>query len=68
MAEAGRELHEWLEGGATLYVCGDANRMAPDVHAVLAAVIAEHGGLSAEAARERLDRLGADGRYLRDVY
>jgi len=68
IAEAGRELHEWLEGGATLYVCGDANRMAPDVHAVLAAVIAEHGGLSAEAARERLDRLGADGRYLRDVY
>jgi sulfite reductase (NADPH) flavoprotein alpha-component len=68
IAESGRELHEWLEGGATLYVCGDANRMAPDVHAVLAAVIAEHGGLSAEAARERLDRLGADGRYLRDVY
>jgi sulfite reductase (NADPH) flavoprotein alpha-component len=68
IAEAGRELHEWLEGGATLYVCGDANRMAPDVHAALAAVIAEHGGLSAEVARERLDRLGADGRYLRDVY
>lgn len=68
IAEAGRELHEWLEGGATLYVCGDATRMAPDVHAALAAVIAQHGGLSAEAARERLDRLGADGRYLRDVY
>jgi len=68
IAEAGRELHGWLEGGATLYVCGDANRMAPDVHAVLATVIAEQGGLSAEAARERLDRLGADGRYLRDVY
>ena len=53
---------------AILYVCGDATRMAPDVHAALAGVIARHGGLSPEAARERLDRLGADGRYLRDVY
>ncbi len=68
ITEAGAQLHEWLEGGATLYVCGDASRMAPDVHAALAGVLATHGGLSAEAARERLDRLGADSRYLRDVY
>jgi sulfite reductase alpha subunit-like flavoprotein len=42
--------------------------MAPDVHAALATVFVKHGGLSPDAARERLDRLGADGRYLRDVY
>ena len=68
ISEAGRQLHDWIENGATLYVCGDATRMAPDVHAALAGVIAAHGGLSPELARERLDRLGADGRYLRDVY
>ena len=68
IAEAGATIHAWLEGGATLYVCGDATHMAPDVHAALAGAIARHGGLSAEAAQERLDRLGADGRYLRDVY
>jgi len=68
LAEAGRELFDWIEGGATIYVCGDATRMAPDVHAALAAIIEQQGGLSAEAAIERLDRLGADGRYLRDVY
>jgi sulfite reductase (NADPH) flavoprotein alpha-component len=68
VAEAGATVHDWLEGGATVYVCGDATRMAPDVHAALAAAIAKHGGLSPEAAQERLDRLGADGRYLRDVY
>jgi len=66
--EAGATLYAWLENGATLYVCGDATHMAPDVHAALAKVLAEHGGLSAESARERLDQLGADGRYLRDVY
>jgi len=66
--EAGAALHDWLENGATLYVCGDSTRMAPDVHAAIAGAIAKYGGLSLEAARERLDRLGADGRYLRDVY
>lgn len=68
IAEAGRDLYDWLESGATIYVCGDGTGMAPDVHAALAEVIEQHGGVSAETARERLDRLGADGRYLRDVY
>lgn len=68
MTEAGRELYDWIESGATIYVCGDATGMAPDVHSALAKVIEQHGGVSAETSRERLDRLGADGRYLRDVY
>ncbi|MGH8249776.1 MAG: assimilatory sulfite reductase (NADPH) flavoprotein subunit [Steroidobacteraceae bacterium] len=68
LVEAGRELYDWIEFGATLYVCGDATRMAPDVHAALTAIIEQHGGHSSELARERLDQLGADGRYLRDVY
>ena len=68
LLEAGRELYDWIESGATVYVCGDASGMAPDVHAALARIIEFHGGVSAETSRERLDRLGADGRYLRDVY
>jgi sulfite reductase (NADPH) flavoprotein alpha-component len=68
LAEAGRELYDWIESGASIYVCGEATRMAPDVHAALAGIIEKQGGVSAETARERLDRLGADGRYLRDVY
>jgi sulfite reductase (NADPH) flavoprotein alpha-component len=68
LAEAGRELYDWIESGATIYVCGDATGMAPDVHVALAKVIEEYGGVSAETSRERLDRMGADGRYLRDVY
>lgn len=68
ITEAGREMYGWIESGATIYVCGDATHMAPDVHAALAAVIERQGGVSAQVARERLDRLGADGRYLRDVY
>ncbi len=68
LREQGRELFAWLEGGASVYVCGDATRMAPDVHAALLEVVAYHGGLSAEDARARVEGWMADGRYLRDVY
>ncbi len=68
LREHGRELFSWLENGAHLYVCGDATRMAKDVHATLLAVIAEHGAKSAEDAAEYLNGLQSQGRYARDVY
>ncbi|MBM5813017.1 MAG: assimilatory sulfite reductase (NADPH) flavoprotein subunit [Gammaproteobacteria bacterium] len=68
LEQAGAEVHDWIEGGAYLYVCGDAAHMAPDVHAALAAILARHGGCSAEQAQERLERLVSEGRYVRDVY
>lgn len=66
--EQGRELFAWLQGGAHIYVCGDASFMAKDVHAALIDVAATHGGLSQEAAREWLSQLLQQGRYARDVY
>ncbi|NTX39465.1 assimilatory sulfite reductase (NADPH) flavoprotein subunit [Myxococcus llanfairpwllgwyngyllgogerychwyrndrobwllllantysiliogogogochensis] len=68
LREAGKELYTWLEGGAHLYVCGDAQRMAPDVHAALVDVIAEHGGRGREDAEDWLKTLRDERRYLRDVY
>jgi sulfite reductase (NADPH) flavoprotein alpha-component len=58
----------WLEDGAHLYVCGDANRMAKDVDAALTAIIRQHGGLSGEAAHAYRRQLVASKRYVRDVY
>mgnify|MGYP005848658641 CR=1 FL=1 len=68
LVERGAELYRWIDAGAAVYVCGDAERMAPDVEAALRDVLAIHGGLAPEAARERLAELAAEGRYLRDVY
>ena len=68
LREHGRALFDWLEGGAHLYVCGDATRMAKDVHAALLDAIATHGGKSAEDANDYLNTLQAQGRYSRDVY
>lgn len=68
LREQGQELWAWLSGGAYLYLCGDANRMAPDVHAALIDVVAEHGDMSREAADVWLKQLMNEGRYARDVY
>lgn len=68
LLEQGRRVYEWLESGAHLYVCGDANRMAKDVHKALVAVVAEHGARSSEDAEAWLSQLIQQGRYARDVY
>ena len=68
LREAGKEVFAWLEGGAHLYVCGDAERMAPDVHEALVEIVAAHGGFERDAAESYLRRLADDRRYLRDVY
>ena len=68
MQERAPELFAWIEGGAHVYVCGDATHMAPDVHSALVRIGIEQGGLSQEAAGEWLNQLAGEGRYVRDVY
>lgn len=68
MREHGADLFAWLEAGSIFYVCGDATRMARDVHEALLDIIAYHGGLSREGAVAYLDQMQADGRYQRDIY
>ncbi|HVZ06332.1 diflavin oxidoreductase [Rhodopila sp.] len=66
--DARRDLYAWLKDGASLYVCGDANAMARDVHAALLRVLADQGNQDEDAAKAELDAIRRDGRYLRDVY
>jgi len=66
--ENAAEVFSWLERGAHLYICGDANRMAKDVHHTLVDIIAEQGGLTAEQAEEYLKSLRSNKRYQKDVY
>jgi sulfite reductase (NADPH) flavoprotein alpha-component len=62
------ELWAWLEDGAAIYVCGDAERMARDVDRGLAYILAKEGRMEPAAAKAYLARLAKEGRYLRDVY
>ncbi|HEU4805559.1 MAG TPA: sulfite reductase [NADPH] flavoprotein alpha-component, partial [Nitrobacter sp.] len=64
----GRDVYAWLEEGAYLYVCGDSAHMAPDVHAALTDIVAEHGGLDRDEAGAYLSALQRDRRYRLDVY
>lgn len=63
-----RDLYAWLKDGAALYVCGDMNAMAKDVHAMLLRILADQGNQDADGAKAELDAIRRDGRYLRDVY
>ncbi len=64
----GAEVWSWLQQGAHLYICGDGNRMAKDVHQALLEIAADHGGLSAEAATDYFEQLRENKRYQKDVY
>jgi sulfite reductase (NADPH) flavoprotein alpha-component len=70
MLEQARELWAWLQGGAYFYVCGDAKRMAKDVHRTLIEIAHKEGGLSPEAAADYVNvtLMKNERRYLRDVY
>ena len=66
--EESEELYNWLERGAIVYVCGDANRMAPDVDKAIREAIASHGNKSEEEVDAYMDKLKTQKRYRRDVY
>jgi sulfite reductase (NADPH) flavoprotein alpha-component len=70
MRENGAELWRWLKGGAYFYVCGDAKRMAKDVHQALIDIAVQHGGLDTGQAGEYVGKtlMKEEKRYVRDVY
>ncbi len=66
--ENAEQVWQWLQQGAYLYICGDANRMAKDVHQALVTVVQQQGGLEPQQAEEFLTNLRKQKRYQRDVY
>lgn len=68
MLQEAKQLWTWLQGGACLYVCGDAFRMAKDVDKTLHRIAVTEGGMSEESAAQYMQGLKDDHRYQRDVY
>lgn len=68
MLAHGAELYLWLKNGAYFYVCGDASRMANDVHHALISIYQQYGNISKEQAEAELEALKKAKRYQRDVY
>ena len=68
MLQQAKDLYQWLEEGAHFYVCGDATRMAHDVHETLISIVESQAGISREAAEAYVENLKKTKRYQRDVY
>ncbi len=68
LREKASEVYAWIRDGAAIYVCGDAESMAPAVHDALAGILQEQGGYSVEDAEAHLKQMQRERRYQRDVY
>jgi len=68
LLEEAASVYEWIEQGATLYICGDINNLAKDVHNTLVQIISEQSGKSLEDAATQLDDMKISKKYQRDMY
>ncbi len=68
LKENQEELYNWLENGASFYLCGDMKYMAKDVNKTLLEIIQAQGGISEEKAKEYIKKLKKEKRFQVDVY
>ena len=68
MLEHAKELYQWIEDGAHIYICGDRKKMATDVQNALLSIIQQEGGYNPEEAQEFADQLQKEKRLQTDVY
>ncbi|MBS1745091.1 MAG: flavodoxin domain-containing protein [Bacteroidetes bacterium] len=68
MQQQARELFQWIENGAYVFVCGNRDTMSKDVEATLIEIISAEGRLDKREAETYLSGLEEEGRYVKDVY
>lgn len=68
LIENQKEVFEWLNRGANIYLCGDMKQMARDVQKTLLQIFETEGGMSEEKALEYLKTLKKEKRFQTDVY
>ncbi|RSL33330.1 assimilatory sulfite reductase (NADPH) flavoprotein subunit [Salibacterium salarium] len=68
MLEKSQEFYNWLLEGAVVYVCGDEQYMASDVHEAMKTILQQEGGMNEQEADSYLEDMQQQKRYQRDVY
>lgn len=68
MLKHGEELYNWINNGASIYVCGAKEPMSADVEDTLMQIVEKFGNKTIEEAVQFVEQLKEDGRYLKDVY
>jgi sulfite reductase alpha subunit-like flavoprotein len=57
-----------LKENAIFYVCGDGNKMARDVQNTVQELLQKYAGLSADDARQYIEKMKTELRYLQDIW
>ena len=68
MLQHAAELYEWLNSGASFFICGKKAPMSVDVENTLLKIIEQQGNKSSEEAKKYLELMEEEGRYEKDVY
>ncbi|WP_375561327.1 sulfite reductase flavoprotein subunit alpha [Bernardetia sp. OM2101] len=68
LQEKAKEVNQWLENEAVLYVCGQKNPMSQDVENTLIQIISEQRSIDTQTAKQILQDLEEQGKYQKDVY
>ncbi len=68
LLENAKEVFEWIEQGANIYLCGDEKTLGHSVNEALITIFEQQKQLSRDEAADYLKELQKQKRYQRDVY
>lgn len=68
LRENAADVVAWIDGGATIYLCGNKDPMSKDVDQALIDILSEQKNISNDEAADMLADLEENDRYLKDVY
>ena len=68
MFQHGKELFDWLNNGASIYICGKKEPMSVDVEDAIMQIVQKCGNKNIEEAVQFVEGLKEEERYLKDVY
>ena len=68
MLKHAAELYQWINGGASFFICGKKDPMSVDVENTLLEIIQQQGNKTLEEAKKYLELMEEEGRYEKDVY
>ncbi len=68
MLQHAAELYEWINGGASFFICGKKDPMSVDVENTLLEIIQQQANKSLDEAKKYLELMEEEGRYEKDVY
>jgi sulfite reductase (NADPH) flavoprotein alpha-component len=68
MLQQAKELYEWIESGAIVYLAGTKNPMGKDVEHTLVQIIKDQGNKTEEQAAEYFEKMKDELRYMEDLY